>query len=98
MENKSKVAVISGPLIGFHSLTSEHLGSSSQERNERRSVAKPSTSSREEEAIPIPASNAFIGAITELTAESISPPIFPSNDPTKFSTAHIGVLINLSII
>ena len=97
IENKSKVADFSAPLIEFHSFTSEHLGSSSQVKNERASVANPITSSIADVAAPIPASKDLIGAITELIAESIRPLILPSNDPKKFSDAHGGVLINLSV-
>ena len=98
IENKSRVGDFSAPLTGFHSLTSEHLGSSSQVKNERASVANPITLSRAPVAAPIPASKDLIGAITELIAESIRPLILPSNEPMKFWVAHGGVVINLSII
>ena len=91
-------AKTSGAAKSRQSFTSEQFGSSSQERSERASVANPITSSTADVATPIPASKDFIGAITELIAESIRPLIFPSNDPIKFSVAHGGVVINLSII
>ena len=56
------------------------------------------TSSIADVAAPIPANNDLMGAITDPIAESIRPLIFPSNDPIKFSMAHKGVVINLSMI
>ena len=44
------------------------------------------------------ASKDFKGCNIAPKAESTMPEIFPSNDPKKFSTAHKGVVTNLSII